>query len=118
MVHGGNPRPVLVNYIREFQIGRGVAASDAYTFTMYVLVGLLAVGFVCNLAVTPVSPALFTLSTQSAPRESPAAAVSSARGPVVASGHWAAGAAAWSLASVPLAWGVFRTLTLASQMFR
>ena len=32
--------PVLVNYIREFQIGRGVAPADAYTFTMYILVGV------------------------------------------------------------------------------
>ena len=31
---------MLVNYIREYQIGRGVPAADAYTFTMYVLVGL------------------------------------------------------------------------------
>jgi MFS family permease len=93
--------PVLVNYIREFQIGRGVAASDAYTFTMYVLVGLLAVGFVCNLAVAPVSPALFTLSTQSAPRESPAAAarravrwsaqVTGPRGGCLVAGQHAAG---------------------------
>src|SRR3954467_14503196 len=46
--------PVLVNYIREFQLGRGVAPSDAYTVTMYVLAALLAIGFLCNLAVRPV----------------------------------------------------------------
>ena len=53
--------PVLVNYIREFQIGRGVAAANAYTFTMYVLVAFLGVGFICNLAVRPVDRRLFTL---------------------------------------------------------
>jgi MFS family permease len=47
--------PVLVNYIREFQIDRGVAPADAYTFTMWLMAGLLAVGFVCNLLVRPVA---------------------------------------------------------------
>ena len=36
--------PVLVNYIREFQIGRGVPTAQAYNVTMYVLAGLLVVG--------------------------------------------------------------------------
>jgi MFS family permease len=41
--------PVLVNYIREYQIERGVAKADAYTTTLYIMAGLLVVGFVCNL---------------------------------------------------------------------
>jgi MFS family permease len=47
--------PVLVGYIREFQIERGVPAAQAYNVTMYLLAGLLVVGFFCNLAVRPVS---------------------------------------------------------------
>jgi MFS family permease len=47
--------PVLVNYIREYQIDRGVPAAQAYNVTMYVLAGLLVVGFFCNLAVRPVA---------------------------------------------------------------
>ena len=46
--------PVLVNYIREFQIERGVPPAQAYDVTMYILAGFLVVGFVCNLAVRPV----------------------------------------------------------------
>jgi hypothetical protein len=46
---------VLVNYIREYRIGRGVPASEAYNFTMYLMAGLLVVGFFCNLAVRPVA---------------------------------------------------------------
>ncbi len=41
--------PVLVNYIREYQISHGVAKADAYTTTLYIMACLLAVGFVCNL---------------------------------------------------------------------
>lgn len=48
--------PVLVNYIREYQIGNGVAPADAYTVTMYIMAGLLALGFVCNLLVREVHP--------------------------------------------------------------
>ena len=47
--------PVLVNYIREYQIGRGVPAAQAYNVTMYVLAGLLVAGLLCNLAVRPVN---------------------------------------------------------------
>jgi MFS family permease len=47
--------PVLVNYIREYQIDRGVPAAQAYNVTMYVLAGLLVIGFFCNLAVRPVN---------------------------------------------------------------
>ncbi|HTK76299.1 MAG TPA: MFS transporter, partial [Gemmataceae bacterium] len=47
--------PVLVNYIREYQIDRGVPPAQAYNVTMYVLTGLLVLGFFCNMAVRPVA---------------------------------------------------------------
>ena len=43
--------PVLVNYIREYQIDRGVPAAQAYNVTMYLMAGLLVAGFFANLAV-------------------------------------------------------------------
>jgi MFS family permease len=46
--------PMLVNYIREYEIAHGVAKADAYTTTMHIMAGLLVVGFVCNLLVRPV----------------------------------------------------------------
>ena len=46
--------PVLVNYIRQYQIDSGVAKADAYTITMYIMAGLLFIGFLCNLAMKPV----------------------------------------------------------------
>jgi MFS family permease len=48
--------PVIVNYIREYQIEfLGIPAAQAYNTTMYVLAGLLLVGFLCNLAIRPVA---------------------------------------------------------------
>ena len=41
--------PVLVNYIREYRISQGVPKAEAYGVTMYVMAGLLVVGFVANL---------------------------------------------------------------------
>jgi hypothetical protein len=46
--------PVLVNYIREYQIDHGVAKADAYSITMYIMAGLLFIGFICNLLMHPV----------------------------------------------------------------
>ena len=46
--------PVLVNYIRQYQIDHGVAKADAYSFTMYLMAGLLLVGLICNLLVRAV----------------------------------------------------------------
>jgi len=46
--------PVLVNYIREYQISIGVPKADAYNVTMFIMAGLLVIGFFVNLAMTPV----------------------------------------------------------------
>lgn len=48
--------PVLVNYIREYQIDRGVPKADAYNVTMYIMAGLLLLGLICNQLVRPVDP--------------------------------------------------------------
>ncbi len=40
--------PVIVNYMRDYQISQGVAKASAYNTTMYVMAGLLVLGFICN----------------------------------------------------------------------
>ncbi|MFV0283604.1 MAG: OFA family MFS transporter [Castellaniella sp.] len=47
--------PVLVNYIRQYQVDHGVPPGQSYTITMYLMAGLLVVGFICNLLVRPVA---------------------------------------------------------------
>ena len=51
--------PVLVNYIREYQIERGIPAAQAYNVTMYLMAALLVIGFFANVAVRPVSDRFF-----------------------------------------------------------
>ena len=46
--------PVLVNYIRQYQIAHGVPKAQAYNVTMYIMAGLLMIGFICNLFIKAV----------------------------------------------------------------
>jgi MFS family permease len=46
--------PVLVNYIRQYNIDNGVPKAQAYNVTMYIMAGLLVIGFICNLLVKAV----------------------------------------------------------------
>jgi MFS family permease len=40
--------PVLVNYIRQYQIDTGVPKAQAYKVTMYIMAGLLVIGLIAN----------------------------------------------------------------------
>lgn len=116
--------PVVVNYIREFQLGRGVPAHQAYNVTMYVLAGMLLFGLLCNLLIRPVDPKHHmseeqiakeraTAHQQSASRTS--AAPTRAREAVQ---QRALIAIVWAAVAIPLAWGVWITLSKSMALFR
>lgn len=107
--------PVLVNYIREFQLARGVPASDGCTSTMYIPAAFLAVGFVCNLAVRRVPEPLFTTADATPARTGPGAGEATS---FQAPRRWGLVAGAWGLAAGPLGWRVVKTLSLTQQLFR
>jgi hypothetical protein len=48
--------PVLVNYIRQYQLDSGVPKAEAYSVTMHLMAALLVLGFVANLAVKKLDP--------------------------------------------------------------
>jgi len=52
--------PIIVNYMREFQIAQGVAKAQAYNTTMYVMAGLLVIGLIANMFVKPVDERFVT----------------------------------------------------------
>ena len=58
--------PVLVNYIRQYQIDHGVPKAQAYNVTMYIMAGLLIVGFICNLFIKAVHHRFHMKSDQTA----------------------------------------------------
>jgi MFS family permease len=58
--------PVLINYMREYQLAHGVAKADAYSATMYVMAVLLLIGLVCNALVRPVNERHLASATEQA----------------------------------------------------
>jgi MFS family permease len=59
--------PVLVNYIRQFQIEHGVPKAQAYSITMYIMCALLLVGLICNAMMRPVEERHHYRATGAAP---------------------------------------------------
>jgi MFS family permease len=47
--------PVLVNYIRQYNLDHGVPPAQAYNITMYIMAGLLVIGFICNACIRAVN---------------------------------------------------------------
>ncbi|MFN8058307.1 MAG: OFA family MFS transporter [Vicinamibacterales bacterium] len=110
--------PVLVNYLREFQIARGVPNAAAYDGTMYILAALLGLGFVCNWAITPLASRARTTSSPELAAETPVVDSSSGGVSVVpVDRHVGQLLLRWTLVLVPIAWGIYRTLVLAMQLF-
>jgi len=115
--------PVLVNYIREYQIAHGVAKADAYTVTMRIMAALLVLGFACNALIRAVD-ARFAVS------EDDAALIERSRqsGAFPARNFAAIGlnrtglapllALAWLLVGLPLAWGVGQVFKKSLDLFR
>jgi MFS family permease len=65
--------PQLVNNLREYQIDHGIPNAQAYNVTMYVLAGLLVIGFFCNLAVKPVDSRYYMTQAELDAARAPAA---------------------------------------------
>jgi len=47
--------PLIVNAIADAQTSAGKSGADLYTLSMYIMVGVLLVGFIANLLIRPVS---------------------------------------------------------------
>jgi MFS family permease len=112
--------PVVVNYIREAQIAAGVPRAQVYNFTMYILAGMLVVGFVANMLVRPLAARWFMTDEEVAALQatSAAAAVGESGSFGIGRGGLDARAAmAWLAVGLPIAWGVWVTLSQALVMF-
>jgi MFS family permease len=116
--------PVIVNYMREYQLAHGVPRAQVYDITAYILCGLLAIGFICNLLVKPVADKHFMTEAEleaerKLAHEASRAAAVSTRGPVSeekTSPAFLVGA--WLVVGVPILWGVWVTLGKAVVLFR
>lgn len=111
--------PVVVNYIREFNKAAGVSADKLYDFTLYILSGLLILGFIANMFVKPVAKKWFMSDAEV--RALQAQAFSNFTG----GGSYGIGkggldrqaALAWLAVGIPILWGVWITLQSAIRIF-
>jgi MFS family permease len=116
--------PVLVTYIRDYQLDHGIARAQVYSVTMFILAGLLAVGLLCNWLVKPVDPKHYMTPEQlaaMAPKQAdggaPAAAAQAAATPEGEAAGWLI-ALAWLAVWIPLGWGIWVTLQKAVLLFK
>jgi len=115
--------PVVVNYMRDYQLGLGIPREQVYNQTMYILVGFLAVGFIANLLVKPVDPKHFMTDEELAEERRLAherAAASEASAAVTVDNTPSSPATlvlAWAAVGIPLAWGVWMTLSSVAKFF-
>ncbi len=110
--------PSIVNYIREAQIAAGVSRELVYDFTLYILAGMLALGFLCNLAVKPLDKKWFMSEEQLATLHPKVQA--HADGAAQDIGAWRLDATvvlAWLAVGIPIAWGIWITLRSALVLF-
>ena len=127
----------LINYIREYQIAHGVPKAQAYDTVMYVLAGLLVLGFLCNLLVRPVAARHFMSEQELADERRLAHERDGAAGRPSAGAPGVAGIAggaavalpvasvnplvaalAWAVVGIPLLIGVWITLQKAIVLFK
>jgi MFS family permease len=71
--------PVLVNYIRQYQIDHGIPKAQAYNTTMYIMAGLLVIGFICNFFIRAVNSRFHMTADHSAEKAAADARASAAR---------------------------------------
>jgi MFS family permease len=116
--------PVIVNYMRDYQLGLGIPREQVYNQTMWILAGLLIVGLICNLLIRPVDEKWFMSPDELAHEKHLAQDKihdeeigADQTDDMVTSTPIILVYAAWSIVGIPLAWGVYKTLMNVSKFF-
>lgn len=113
--------PVVVNYLHDTRIAAGVPPDQVYAPIFYILAGMLVVGLIANLLVRPVDPKWHmsdaeVMAEQAKLRSATATAETGSFG-IGKGGLTFAAALFWLLVGIPLAWGVWVTVTKAMVLF-
>jgi hypothetical protein len=113
--------PVVVNYLREFQLQAGVPRDQLYNTTMYILCSMLIAGLICNFLIKPVDhkwhmSADEVARLQAASAKNEAATQHGSFG-IGKGGLDVSAALFWAFVGVPLAWGVWKTLESVVKIF-
>lgn len=114
--------PVIVNYLREFQLSAGVPSARVYDFTMYILAALLGLGLIANLSVRPLGETWFMSDGEVAALQAKSASSMS----IDHTGSLGIGrggldgkvALAWCVVGIPIVCGVWNTFLSTTSLFR
>jgi MFS family permease len=113
--------PVVVNYLREFEIASGVARENVYDLTMYILAAMLVLGFIANQMVTPLADHWFMTEKEVEALQASSSGVTSISAGSLGIGRGAIDATAvlaWAAVGIPILWGVWTTLQSTVALFR
>src|SRR5580698_1179503 len=113
--------PVVVNYMREFQLAAGVPRDQLYNTTSYILCGMLVIGLICNYLIKPVDPKWYMSQDEVAKLQATSAkgeaAIQHGSFGIGKGGLDARAALFWAFVGIPLAWGVYKTLESVVKIF-
>jgi MFS family permease len=111
--------PVVVNYIREFQLAAGVPRDQLYNSTMYVLCAMLVAGLICNYLIKPVDPKWYMSAEDVAKLQAANAKTQVTAGSfgIGKGGFDMQAAIFWAFVGIPLCWGIWITLKNAAKIF-
>ncbi|MEY3288126.1 MAG: hypothetical protein RLZZ419_368 [Pseudomonadota bacterium] len=120
--------PVIVNYMRDYQLSLGLPREQVYNQTMMILAGLLMIGLLCNLLIRPVADKWLMTADELAEEKRHAREViaedevhsvnEKGQGRDVGKPtHSARVWLAWAMVILPLSWGIYKTLINAAKFF-
>jgi MFS family permease len=114
--------PVIVNYMREYQLSLGLPREQIYNQTMMILAGMLMVGLICNLLVRPVADKWFMqeeelLAEQSAGGETKTLGAPQVNSEKPKTVGILLAILAWAIVIIPLSWGIYKTALNVSKFF-
>ena len=112
--------PVIVNYMREYQLKLGIPHEQVYNQTMLILAGMLMIGLACNLLIRPVANFWFMTDAELANERRLAHEILSTteiesntrtkQRPFLMM-------MAWLLVITPLGWGIYKTIISVGKFF-
>ena len=111
--------PVIVNYMRDYQLSKGIPQAEVYNQTMLILAGMLMLGLICNLMIGPVAASWFVPENGQDSMASADTQEEKAHPGNFSRPHPVLNAflvtTAWLTVLLPLGWGVYRTLLSVSK---
>ena len=107
--------PVVVNYLHDTRVAEQIPYDRIYGPILYIMAGMLVVGWIANLLIRPVNPKWHMSEAELQAVQAKLKSVTAAAGQA---GYFGIGkgrldgkaAAFWLLVGLPLAWGVWNTV--------